>query len=526
MQNRASRPLKRPGYPTRERQVLGIVGFVLLTLLLDRVEKWYGINPGAGIFYLVAVVFVACWSGIIPSLIDCAILVAYAWARYNTHFTATPSKPELANQAIISTAIFFPIFALLGGLGMHYVRKSAMKEWAATEAANLASQERQQTQAELSASEDIRRFIVNSSLDAIIGMHEDGRITMWNANAERLFGWSEAEALGKLIGDTALYLDIAGLVSHTNGEVLSKPVELAARKKTGDPASIEVYLAKHLQGEETIYILFARDIGERKQAELAIRNLNASLEGRVAERTSQLEAANNELLGFTYSVSHDLRAPLRAIVANSRILGEDIGPSLEGDSVDRLRRLESSSLHLAQLIDNLLQFARIGQVGLRLEDIDLSEMAGEVADHLKEQRPGEVSIEPGMHCEGDGELVRMVVENLMENAWKYTAPDQSPRVEVGKTSSGDFYIRDHGIGFDMRYEDKIWRPFERLHRTEDYPGTGIGLANCRRIIQRHGGEIWTDSEVGKGSTFYFRFGAGNELENSRVASQPVPAQLS
>lgn len=233
--------------------------------------------------------------------------------------------------------------------------------------------------------------------------------------------------------------------------------------------------------------------------------LNSSLEERVAERTRELEIANRELLGFTHSVSHDLRAPLRSIVSNSRIvLGEAEG-ILPDHLVDRLVRLEQSALKLSKQIDCLLQYARIGQAEMERQGVDVSDLAAKIAEQLKVAQPGSIEIEAGLTVEGDPQMVELVLQNLLENAWKYVAPGDQPCVEVGQ-SQGALFVKDHGIGFDMVYAERIWAPFERLHRDDQYDGTGIGLANCRRIIERHGGRIWAESSPGQGAAFFFDFG--------------------
>ncbi|HWD40769.1 MAG TPA: ATP-binding protein, partial [Fimbriimonas sp.] len=200
------------------------------------------------------------------------------------------------------------------------------------------------------------------------------------------------------------------------------------------------------------------------------------------------------------------------IVANSRMVYEDTRDKLDSENSERLKRLETSALNMARLIEDLLQFARIGQVALHVRDIDLTAMANEIAKHLQSMKQGSVIVQEGMVTRGDPEMIRMVLFNLMENAWKYTPPEKTPEVEVGSTHDRKFFVRDHGVGFDMRYVDKIWEPFERLHRETEYPGTGIGLANSKRIVTRHGGKMWAESAVGQGTTVYF------QLQNSCVES--------
>ncbi len=245
-----------------------------------------------------------------------------------------------------------------------------------------------------------------------------------------------------------------------------------------------------------------RDLLERIRAHRRLRELNEELEARVVQRTQQLEAANREMEGFTYSVSHDLRAPLRAIVATSRLLQEEYGPELPEDARGLLTRQASNANRLATLIDELLQLSRLSRGEMRREEIDLSTMADEVVAELRRDREvqAHVRVEPGLRANGDPRLVRLVVLNLLDNALKFSPA--GGMVTVGRSKAG-FFVRDQGIGFDPQYEPKLWLPFERLVLPEEFPGTGIGLANVRRIAERHGGRTWAHGEPGKGATFWF-----------------------
>ncbi len=237
------------------------------------------------------------------------------------------------------------------------------------------------------------------------------------------------------------------------------------------------------------------DIHDQKEAETA-------LEKRVEERTRELLDANRELEGFTYSVSHDLRAPLRAISSTSMILLQDLEDRLDPSERALLERQSYNATRLGVLIDALLKLSRIGRQELICTHCDLSQVAADAASELRaEEGDVKVQIEPGMSAEADLKLVRFVFLNLIENALKFSSPGGN--VYIGTGEDGTIYVRDEGIGFDMRYVDKIFQPFERLVSDQDYPGTGIGLANAQRIVQRHGGQIWAESELGKGTTFFF-----------------------
>lgn len=248
---------------------------------------------------------------------------------------------------------------------------------------------------------------------------------------------------------------------------------------------------------------------QRRMDEL--ERLNAELEQRVTERTAQLAAANKELEAFCYSVSHDLRAPLRSIDGFSLAVLEDYGHLLDEEGQGYLRRVRVASQRMAELIDGLLTLSRLTRSDIVMQEVDLSTIAAEVAEVLKQEhseREVQVIIESDLKTNGDSGLVRILFENLLGNAFKFTAKCPVAVVEVGKTIDKEsaraiFYVRDNGAGFDMEYADKLFGAFQRLHTVYEFPGNGIGLATVQRIINRHGGRIWAQGAVGKGATFFF-----------------------
>ena len=251
-----------------------------------------------------------------------------------------------------------------------------------------------------------------------------------------------------------------------------------------------------------------------EQYESALRaydRLAGSMEKRIEERTEELERANRELEAFSYSVSHDLRAPLRSVASFSMILQEDLEGKLDADSADNLARIRTAAAKMTDLIDALLRFSRIARAKLEIGPVDLSAIAEGIIGDLRRNHPNrevDVEIQAGMEDNGDPHLMHAVLENVLENAWKFTSRTHQAKIEFGRDEES-YFVRDNGVGFEKEYVDKIFMPFERLHSDREFPGTGIGLATTKRVIERHGGRIWADSEVGKGAVVRFTLGDGN-----------------
>jgi len=258
------------------------------------------------------------------------------------------------------------------------------------------------------------------------------------------------------------------------------------------------------------FSLGALDQQERRQAaEERLRLLNEELERRVAERTWQLEVANKELEAFSYSVSHDLRAPLRSIDGFSEILEKRYAERLDDTGRDYLGRVRRASKRMGELIDDLLLLARVTRAELHKESVDLSRMVQIMIREMQEtapQRQVAWVIQDGILAQADSRLIKVVLENLLSNAWKFTFHQAAPRIEFGmieRENEKIIFMRDNGAGFDIQYAGKLFGAFQRLHKADEFEGTGIGLATVQRIIHRHGGRVWAEGQTGAGATFYF-----------------------
>jgi len=346
------------------------------------------------------------------------------------------------------------------------------------------------------------REVLEAAPDAIVLVDSLGRITLVNSEAERLFGYTRGELLGQLVEELVPTRFHAQHPAHRTkyfAEPQTRPMgiglELSGRRKDGTEFPVEISLSP-LSIETSVLAMAAiRDVSARKKIEEA------------------LKSANHELEAFTYSVSHDLRAPIRQIDGFARILSEQLGPNIDEKSAHYLRRIQEGAGHMGRLVDDLLNLARIGRQDLKPRLVGLTAIVNETVVDLQSEVVGrdiqwQIDPLPTVYC--DPGLMKVVFTNLLSNALKYSRPRAVSVVHVG--CNGDraeptIYVRDNGVGFDMAYADKLFGVFQRLHRVEDFEGTGVGLATVQRIIHKHGGRIWAEATRDQGAAFYFTLNA-------------------
>ncbi len=355
--------------------------------------------------------------------------------------------------------------------------------------------------------------VFENSLEGVAITDAARNIVSVNRAFTRITGYAADEAMGKNPRflssgrqDAAFYADMWQAIQRDG----SWSGEIWNRRKNGEvyPELLSITCIGDEAGRPLHYVGIFTDITELKRAEEEIRAMNAGLERRVRERTAELEASNRELEAFSYSVSHDLRGPLRGIEGFAHVIGEDYADCLGAAGRDHLERIRQAAKRMSQTIDDLLELARISRAEMHRREVDLSALAHACAGDLREASPraAQLSIAPGLQATADPTLVASLVGILLDNAWKFTARQPEPRIAFGaEKRAGEtvFFVRDNGAGFDMAYADKLFQPFQRLHRPDEFPGAGIGLATAARIVRRHGGRIWAEGAPGQGATFWF-----------------------
>jgi PAS domain S-box-containing protein len=372
--------------------------------------------------------------------------------------------------------------------------------------------ERKRIEHDMASSELRYRRLFETAQDGILILNfKTSAITDVNPFLLKMLGYSKQDLVGKTLWEIGFFKDSAA--SHQAFQILQEKgyvryEDLPLKTKDGQPMEVEfVSNVYSIDGEKVIQCNI-RDITERKISEERISRLNESIKQHAAE----LELANSELETFSYTVSHDLQAPLRSMNGFSQALFEDYPDRLDDQGKEYLKFIQESSKRMTQMIEDILRLSRITRSELKKIKVNLSDLAESVAAELKmtdPERSVRFAITPGIHVKGDQRLLQIVLENLLGNAWKFTSKTKDPVIEFGASKNDDaktiYFVRDNGVGFNETYADKLFLPFQRLPSPE-YAGTGIGLASVQRVIKKHGGQVWAESKKGEGATFYFTLG--------------------
>ncbi|MFE1744030.1 PAS domain S-box protein [Coleofasciculus sp. H7-2] len=373
-----------------------------------------------------------------------------------------------------------------------------------------------QAEEALRNSEQRFRATFNQAAVGIAQVEMNGQWRLVNQKLCDITGYTREELLERTFQDITHPDDLNSSCEHVRrslaGEFSAYSLEKRYIRKDGSHIwiNLTVSLVRNCAGEPRYFIGIIEDISDRKRFEQEITQLNQDLERRVVERTAQLEVANRELEAFSYSVSHDLRAPLRSVDGFSQALLERCADTLDEKGKHYLHRIRASSQRMGELIDDLLELSRVTRTEMRSTKVDLSAIASQIATELRQTQPErhvELAIAPGIVAQGDARLLRIILENLLHNAWKFTSNHVYAHIEFGIILQADsqpaYFVRDNGAGFDMAYTNKLFGAFQRLHSMTEFPGTGIGLATVQRIVHRHGGRVWAEGAVEQGATFYF-----------------------
>jgi PAS domain S-box-containing protein len=375
----------------------------------------------------------------------------------------------------------------------------------------------QKLEHDIEASELRYRRLFETAQDGILIIGaKSGEIMDANPFLLKMLGYPKQDLLGKKLWELGFIRDKAA--SREAFQILQdkgyvRYEDLPLETKDGNPMDVEfVSNVYRIDGEQVIQCNI-RNITERKQTEREISKLNENL----VRRTNEAELVNQELEAFSYSVSHDLKAPLRSISGFSDVLLEDYSTNFDKQSKQYLQKIKDASVHMAKLIDDLLVLAKVTSIEINFGKVNLSELAKEVIGELQYADPDrkvKVEIVPNLMAYGDRNLLSIVLTNLLGNAWKFSSKVAKPRIELGITEQNGkptYFIRDNGAGFDMEYADKLFKPFQRLHMASEFDGTGIGLSLVQRIIHRHGGRVWAEGKVGEGATLYFTLGQEGDV---------------
>lgn len=426
----------------------------------------------------------------------CAADLAYSVVDNGLSSTAVAHVPPLLEVCVL---LFVALAATVAGIRW---RRIALVTAAAVNAATAEAD---------------RLLKAIDSTSAVIYMRDkDGRYLLINRQYEELFDVQREDVIG--LTDHDLFpKEVADDFRENDRKALAHGAPLQMEEIAPHPDGPHTYITVKYpitdqMGAPSAICGISTDITALKRAEERERRLNAELEARVRNRTAELEASTRELDAFAYSVSHDLRAPLRAVMGFSEVLLEECVDQLDEQGKDYLRRVVAATERMGQLIDDLLNLSRATRTELTRQPVDLTAIARSVIGDLAMADPPrpleevEVTIDEDLHAVCDPNLLELVLRNLISNAWKFTAKRDEPNIHVGSVQEDGtcaFFVSDNGAGFDSRYADKLFVPFQRLHTVDDFPGSGIGLAIVSRVVARHGGRVWAESSPGEGAVFFF-----------------------
>lgn len=486
--------------------------FTLLAMIALELLAAAGLRvPNPPAIVVLAVVFAAFTGGLPWGMLSAAL----AWAYFAWSFSL-PGEPFRYTSEnlwrVLVWAISTPAMVLLVGSlkrGADRAAESAVRA-AAAEAQSRAGRAAFEA---LRASEK-RYMTVAEMLSEGIMILREGRFVYANRSVERLLGVGRENLIGTTF---APFIDPEFRETvqdrhrrRSAGESLPPRYEIRIVPRGGEPVWVQVASERVDWGDGPAILTLMSDIQERKAAEEVARDANAELERRVEERTAELRDSVKELDAFCYTISHDLRAPLRALNGFAHIVLEDVGAAIAGESRRHLEQIARNAQHMGDLIDDLLDFARVVRKELDREVVPMEGLAREVLAELLPRGGAarhEIAIGPLADCRGDPGLIRQVWRNLVSNALKYSRGRDPVAIEIGQEpGQGAYFVRDNGVGFEMQYAAKLFEVFSRLHPSPEFEGTGVGLAIVERIVRRHGGRVWARSEPGRGATFLFTLG--------------------
>jgi len=493
--------LLQPDRPATRPLNIAIAAFFLL---LTALGAWLGL---LSLFYAVATPLA--WA-------------AAAWIFWRAHRRQPLGAYRLATAAMLCNSLIWTVGFMLAGRTIVASIILPLTALPAMVAFFAIAHQRALAKAR-DSEETVGALLDTVPIPVVIALPPDGRVERINRAALDAFGQPAAAYVGKsgpesgVIQDMEIrrqiYVELAGGRDVRNREMIYLRNNHQAMQVSVNASAVELRTG-------TRYVFTLYDLTEFRRVEAALQSLNATLEQQVLDRTRDLEV-------FNYSVSHDLRAPLRAIEGYSNLLAEELGDALSGPARDYVDRIRANCQRMGELIDAMISLAQHAAAALEPTVVDLSALAKRLLDEMKHADPGrrvEVRIEPWLRSVADREAATIVMDNLLRNAWKYSSRMPVAQIEVGATMhEGErvFFVRDNGAGFDMRHAGNLFKPFQRLHRADQFEGTGIGLATVSRLIHNHGGRIWAESALGRGATFYFHF--GRQPDAAEGAGKAAPA---